>query len=550
MLKTKLGNLGASRKRSIAIVAIVTISIAVVAILLTSTFAASPFASLESEDDVLSNGATAVSDATESNARAALPGADSSARNWPSEPPARICGNRRILGGGPTEPPKGAVVVPAGDNSSVDFGRADTTYWFATGTHTLGTGEFSQIVPGGNSRFVGTPGAILDGQGLNKYAFVQHAVHVVIEYLTIQNFIPSNSESVVNQSAGNGWTVQFNTIRDNRGAGVNTGTDNVVRYNCLTRNGQYGFKSYDADGGPSSVTLDHNEVSYNNTEDWEAQKPNCGCTGGGKFWAVTGATVTNNYVHHNYGPGLWADTNNIGFLIEGNYIYENDSVGIFYEISYNALIQRNTLIRNGLEAGASNTGFPTGAIYISEAGSDSRVDSAYNTTLDITGNYLKDNWGGVVLWENANRFCGSPKNPTDDCTLVNSDATLDTCTDPDNGGVVDIEPYYSDCRWKTQNVKVHGNTFQHTPSNIGPECTLENHCGVMSMLSNWGTWPKWSPYRGSVIQEEISFGQGNSWSNNTYSGGWRFIPVKAGNQVTFTEWQASPYGQDRGSTYN
>ena len=548
MVKTRLGNLRPSRKRNITIAALVTMSIAV-AILITTTFAASPFASFESGSDGLPNGASGESGAAASSPPPVLPGADSSDRNWPAEPPAKICANQSILGGGPTKPPAGAVVVPPGDNSSVDFRRRGTTYWFATGIHTLGTGYFSQIIPGDNSRFVGAPGAILDGQGLNKYAVVQDAVNVVVEYLTIQNFVPSNSESVVNHSAGEGWAIQFNTIRDNRGAGVNIGTDNVVRYNCLTRNGQYGFKSYKAEG-ISNITLDHNEISYNNTEDWETQKPGCGCTGGGKFWEVTDATVTNNYVHHNYGPGLWADTNDVGFLIEGNYIYENESEGIFYEISYNALIRNNTLVRNALEAGAANTGFPTGAIYISEAGSDERVDSEYNAALDITGNYLKDNWGGVVLWENANRFCSSPKNPTDDCTLVNPNATLETCGDPGDGGLVDSAPYYSDCRWKTKNVKVHGNTFLHAPLNIGPECTFDNHCGVMSVLSNWGSWPEWSPYRDDAIQVAITFGQGNSWSNNTYKGEWGFVPFKGGNLITFAKWQTAPYGQDEGSTYN
>ena len=31
------------------------------------------------------------------------------------------------------------------------------------------------------------------------------------------------------------------------------------------------------------------------------------------------------------------------------------------------------------------------------------------------------NWSGVVLWENADRFCGSPNNTsTGYCTLVNT----------------------------------------------------------------------------------------------------------------------------------
>ena len=63
------------------------------------------------------------------------------------------------------------MVVPAGNNGGVDFSRAGTTYWFAPGVHTLGTSEFDQIVAGTNSTYVGAPGAILDGQNRNLYAF-------------------------------------------------------------------------------------------------------------------------------------------------------------------------------------------------------------------------------------------------------------------------------------------------------------------------------------------------------------------------------------------
>ena len=41
-------------------------------------------------------------------------------------------------------------------------------------------------------------------------------------------------------------------------------------------------------------------------------------------------------MHDNHSVGLWADTNNVGFDIEGNYISDNDAEGVFYEISYNA----------------------------------------------------------------------------------------------------------------------------------------------------------------------------------------------------------------------
>ena len=82
----------------------------------------------------------------------------------PSSPPARICGNAAVLGAGPSSAPAGAVTVPAGSNAGVDFSQAHTTYWFAPGVHTLGSGQYTQIIPGRGSTYVGAPGAILDGR--------------------------------------------------------------------------------------------------------------------------------------------------------------------------------------------------------------------------------------------------------------------------------------------------------------------------------------------------------------------------------------------------
>ena len=86
--------------------------------------------------------------------------------SWPSSPPAKICGNTSLLSG-PATAPAGAIIVPAGDNSSLDLGQAGKTYWFAPGVHTLGAGQYDQIIPSDNSTYIGGPGAILDGQGKN-----------------------------------------------------------------------------------------------------------------------------------------------------------------------------------------------------------------------------------------------------------------------------------------------------------------------------------------------------------------------------------------------
>ena len=467
---------------------------------------------------------------------------------WPAAPPARVCGNDSILGRGPATAPKGAVTVPAGDNRSVDFSRQGATYWFAPGAHTLGPGEYTQIEPGRNSRFVGAPGAVLDGRRVNRYAFGGRASGVTIEYLTIQNFGSigdNNNEGVVNHDSASNWTIERNTIRRNAGAGLMIGSGNVVRLNCITRNGQYAFNAYSR-RGPVGITLDRNELSHNNTYDWEAKIGGCGCTGGGKFWSVTNATVTSNYVHHNKGVGLWADNNNSGFLIENNYVSDNDDVGIFYETSYNALIRRNAILRNGQVGGPDNPGFPVGGIYLSEAGADRRVATRYRHALRVTGNLLRDNWSGVVLWENADRYCGSPANTsTGECTLVNPGVvTVRTC----NANNIGREPYYSDCRWKTQNVKVYGNTFEHSGDRVGEGCTYRRGCGLMSIMANFGSYPEWSPYHGRVIEKAITFNQGNTFFDNTYVGSWRFQPFDQSTLKTFAAWRAAPYRQDAGST--
>ncbi|MDP9222519.1 MAG: right-handed parallel beta-helix repeat-containing protein [Actinomycetota bacterium] len=432
-----------------------------------------------------------------------------------------------------------------------DSSAAGTTFWLAPGTYHLGTGRFDQVQPKNGDTFLGAPGAVIDGQHVNLYAFAGSATGVTVKYLTIQNFgAPgdNNNEGVVNHDAASGWVIAHNTVQTNAGAGVFLGNNDVISYNCLRNNGQYGFSSYLPDG-VSNLTLNFNEISGNNADNWEVRQPGCGCTGGGKFWDTDGATVTNNYVHNNRGVGLWADTNNTGFLFQGNYISGNDDEGLMYEISYNAAILDNTFVRNAIVKGPTNAGFPASAIYLSEAGSDPRAGSTYGSSLEVAGNVFTDNWAGIVAWENADRFAGSPANSSTGIgTLVNpSVATLAACG---SSLLIGKSPYIDDCRWKTQNVQVHNNTFTITPSNIGSSCTPANSCGFNGLFSNYGSYPSWSPYQGAVVENHITFDQNNRWTDNSYIGPWNFMIHEAGNSVPWATWRSSTYGQDAGSTLN
>jgi Right handed beta helix region len=460
--------------------------------------------------------------------------------------PFHACDNASLLTG-PSEPPPGSITVKAGDNSTF-APAANTTYWFAPGTHTLGGGAYGQIIPASNDVFIGGPGAVLDGRLTNLYAFTQRATNVTIEYLTIQNFGPAGSNQnagVVNHDSGVGWTIQYNTIQNDAGAGAFLGSKDVLRYNCLRSNGQYGFSVY-APKGVSAVVVDHNEIAGNDTYHWEKHVNGCGCTAGGKFWDTNGATVTNNWVHGNVGPGIWADTDNNDFDVAGNYIENNDGEAVIIEISYNVSITGNVMLRNALVYGRKNPGFPTGAVYVSESGGDARIRARYST-IEIANNQFIDDWSGVVLWENADRFCNSPANTSSGyCTLVDPKAVnLRACV----AGTIRKAPYYGDCRWKTQNVTVEHNTFSLTLGSI-PGCTVAASCGFQGLFSNYGSYPSWSPYKGPKIEHAITFAQNDRFLDNAYTGPWHFMAHDQSVSLSASQWLAPPYRQDRGSSFS
>jgi hypothetical protein len=159
-------------------------------------------------------------------------------------------------------------------------------------------------------------------------------------------------------------------------------------------------------------------------------------------------------------------------------------------------------------------------VYLSESGGEPRVP-ARTHLIDIYDNTFEDNWSGITAWENADRFCNSPANTSiNTCTKLVTDRTQ--CSAP---GIED-EPLYDDCRWKTQLVEVHDNTFRFDPVRAG--CT-NGMCGKMALLSNYGTYPSWSPYKATVVQDAITHDQDNYWFSNSYYGPWKFV---AGGHLT------------------
>jgi len=86
--------------------------------------------------------------------------------------------------------------------------------------------------------------------------------------------------------------------------------------------------------------------------------------------------------------------------------------------------------------------------------------------------------------------------------------------------------------------------FEFNPANIGSSCTAASGCGYNGIFSQYGTFPSWSPYQGTVVEQHITHSQNNSFRVNMYSGPWRFMAGEQGTTVSWSQWQGASFGQD------
>jgi Right handed beta helix region len=530
----------------------------------------------------------------------------------------------------------GRVIAPGtGDFANWEL-EPNTVYYLAPGVH------HRSILASKGDVFVGGyaagRGSVLDGgygraTAIDSNITVGEQTGVTIQYLTIQRFTPPVDQTAINQTGAGGWRLLDSTVTLNvPGGGMFAATDAVLRRNCLTLNGQYGFQAAQTvrgdslTGGPYNVWVEENEISYNDTcglsgllqneaLGWHDhnpvperyRNPRCGAVegtgnqGGFKLWATNGVMIRGNWIHHNWGVGGWADSNNANTTWVGNTITDNENGGIWEETSYNFSITDNHLARNNLTDGPGNPSFPMPAIYISESGSDSRNGGVPPCTMPsclasgvpgypegskITGNTLVDNGGGVFLWQNSDRHCndgydaactltrGGEKGPfsTAGCAVNLPGADLDRTKHI--GQVTGSPPhdYWYGCMWATQNVTVSKNRIEFDPAAI-PGCTEQAWpaCGANGIFSKFGGPNEQA--EGADVPTQLTFFQGNRWHDNVYDGPSTFYAWSQGNPknpVSWAQWSAplgtevpctapteessgactGPFGQDAGSVFH
>ncbi len=90
--------------------------------------------------------------------------------------------------------------------------------------------------------------------------------------------------------------------------------------------------------------------------------------------------MINNYVHDNYGTGLWFDLDNIRTTVEDNRVEDNLGQGIAFEISFDAVV-RNNIVRNNAR-GASGWG---AGILVAES-----------PNIEIASNLIAGNGAGII----------------------------------------------------------------------------------------------------------------------------------------------------------
>ena len=110
--------------------------------------------------------------------------------------------------------------------------------------------------------------------------------------------------------------------------------------------------------------------------------------------------------------------------------------------------------------------------------------------------------------------------------------------------MIGTQPYFDDCRWKTQNLRVHRQPVRGHPSHI-PQCTADGRLRLPGPVLQLRHLPGLVAVQGVRRAERTSPStRTTGGSDNTYVGPWRFEACTLGQHGVVATVAAATYGQD------
>jgi hypothetical protein len=216
-----------------------------------------------------------------------------------------------------------------------------------------------------------------------RYAFAGDASNVTIRGLTIEKYAGPTGVGAVHGGLpvpggkrSQNWVVEDNEIRWNHDVGIWVGQGMRVLKNRLHHNGHMGVG-----GTGRNVIVDGNEIAYNNYAGYDYHW----AAGGAKFVLSEDLQLRNNYVHHNEGPGLWADIDCDNVVFEHNRTSDNKVAGIFFEISFGAIIRDNVIQNEGGNPGRSGMDQGAGILLNTSSNAEIYRNEVVNCPNGIVG---------------------------------------------------------------------------------------------------------------------------------------------------------------------
>jgi hypothetical protein len=313
-------------------------------------------------------------------------------------------------------------------------------------------GQFYFDHAGGRIYFADDPSGRKVEATVGAFAFESLAPNVRIRNVTIEKYASVAQKGAIQAQDVVGWIVENCELRLNSAAGIAVGTESRVRRCDIHHNGQIGIT-----GAGRDIVIEDNRIWANNIRGffsgWEA--------GGVKIALGDALVFRGNHIYDNLGHGLWCDINCRNALFEGNVIERNHAAGLYYEISFNAVIRNNIFRHNG----SARRGWFWGNDILVAASEGAEIyGNALTVSPDKCGIILIDQ--GRPFQDGNGKTEGGGKYKTRNNKIHHNEITFEgaACA----GGASDVEPDDENFSIITDGNNVFDSNVYRVPRTAGP----------------------------------------------------------------------------------